>query len=107
MGGRRPEPVRRAMTGLSETRAGLPYRRGRTPGRRISMVDEVLFRLSRLGLHEILILAAYPLFWLWLVLDCWKHEPRKAPWMIVLLIPFGACAYYVHRIRRRSRANPG
>lgn len=83
--------------------------------------------LELLSLHEFLVILVYTLFWIWMVVDCTLHEPRKFIWLPVLVVPFGVsayvilrlpggtrsgvqiiptiavCVYVVHRIRRRRR----
>ena len=69
------------------------------------MIELLMHRLSQLAPHQIAVLLAYPAFWLWMIIDCKRHEPRKVLWMIILFVPFGVCAYYIHRVVRRHRPN--
>ena len=68
------------------------------------MIDLLMYKLSQLALHEIAVILVYPAFWLWMIIDCKRYEPRKVLWMIILFIPLGVCAYYIRRVKRRLKA---
>jgi hypothetical protein len=65
------------------------------------------------GLPELLslVIAAGGLFWLWMLVDCARHEEseHRVRWILILLFTniIGALVYFFSRKRRRNQKSAG